>query len=96
MNPISLALTRKEASALRAWLDVTEPERCGGEPGDDEHDADGYALHESGACRGSGYCPGDVAALDRIANELARQMRSGGPCQCRGDEHMGYCPMGAL
>ncbi len=93
MNPISLALTRQEAAALRAWLDVSEPHPCGSGP--EHHDADGFALPSDVADYHPGYCPGDIAALGRLAGELDRQMRRGGPCQCRGDEHMTYCPEGA-
>lgn len=69
---VILFLDRKEAAALRAWLDVTEPHRCGGEPGDGEHDARGFGTLPGGICHGEGYCPGDIAALDRIAEALTR------------------------
>lgn len=69
---VILTLNRKEANALRAWMDATTPTRCGGEAGDDEHDAEGYGSLPGGICSGEGYCPGDLDALDRIADALSR------------------------
>lgn len=67
---VILFLTRKEADALRAWLDVTDPEPCGADP--EHHDADGFALPSDVADYHPGYCPGDIAALDRIAATIDR------------------------
>lgn len=68
---VTLTLTPMEAAALRAWLEVTEPERCGMD--DEDHDPDGFALPGDVVDFHLGYCPGDIAALDRIAQELDRQ-----------------------
>lgn len=68
---VTLTLTPMEAAALRAWLEVTEPEPCGAD--DEHHDPDGFAIPDDVADFHAGYCPGDIAALDRIAQELDRQ-----------------------
>lgn len=75
---ITLTLTQWEVQSLAAWLDVTEPDTCGGEPGDDDHDEDGHGKpwpHETDCM---GYCPGDVADLTRIGQKMLDAAREAG------------------
>lgn len=71
---ITLTLTQWEVQSLAAWLDVTEPDTCGGEPGDDDHDAEGHSTAD--VC--IGYCPGDVADLGRIGQKMLDAAREAG------------------
>lgn len=68
---VTIALDRHEAAALRAWLDVATPERCGSR----RHDSRGFAIPSDVADYHAGYCPGDLATLDSIAAELDAFLR---------------------
>ena len=49
---------------------MTDPEPCGADP--ERHDAEGFAIPNEWCDYHPGYCPGDIAALDRIAAAVSR------------------------
>ncbi len=71
---ITIELTAWEVTSLSAWFDVTEPDHCGGEAGDDDHDEDGHSTSDT--CMG--YCPGDSADLHSIGDKMMRAAREAG------------------
>jgi hypothetical protein len=75
-DTITLMLTAHEVNSLFAWLNVTEPDTCGGEANDGRHDATGHAAPDDDECQG--YCPGDIADLWSIADKMLAAGRAAG------------------